>query len=204
MDLGGSDRQPIWKAFAFMFWIACALLMLNNCSQDSGSRIRVELHDVLEQSGPARTASKPEPPNCPPGDPVGNDASSTPAGAHTVKLSWTASTSATGPNAKEIFYCLYRTKGGPVQTNTGAISPCIKCQRVTKQAIPETQQPDTRVEDGAHYCYVAIAIDSRSGKSSVLSSQADAVIPPNKEQPFCNPQNGNLNKDNGRKQSGHH
>jgi|SRR5579872_261619 len=203
MDLGGPDRQPIWKAFSFAFWIAC-VLMLNGCSQNSGSRIRVELHDVPEQSGSARAASKPEPPNCPPGDPVGNDASSTPAGAHTVKLSWTASTSAAGPNANEIFYCLYRTEGGPVQTNTGTTSPCIKCQRVTQESIPETQRVDAQIEDGAHYCYVAIAIDRRTGKSSVLSTQADAVIPPNKEQPFCNPRNGNLKKDKGRKRSGQH
>jgi len=207
MDLRGSDRNCllIRKAFPFTSWTACIFLTLSSYSQNSGSRIHVKLHDVPEAKSPAQTVSKPDPPSCPPGDPVGTDASFTQPGGHKVTLSWNASTSASGPSANEIFYCLYRTKGGPVRTNTaGTVSPCVNCQRVTKASIAETKQVDIQIENGAHYCYVAVAIDSRNGKLSVLSNQADAIIPPNKEQPFCNPGNGNPKQADSRKHSGRH
>ncbi len=207
MDLRRPDRgfQLIQRACHFAFCATSVFLVLNGCSQNSGSRIHVELHDIPEAKLPAQTVSEPIPPSCPPGDPLGNDASSTPAGGRKVTLSWNASTSANGANAKDIFYCLYRTKGGPVRTNrAGAQSPCVNCQRVTKESISGTQKLDIQVEDGAHYCYVAIAIDRTNGKLSVFSNQADAIIPPNTERPFCNPKDGKLAQANGRRQQGHH
>ncbi len=207
MDLRRLDRafRLIPKACHFAFCVTFVLLVLNGCSQNSGSRIHVELHDVPEANLPAQTVSKPEPPSCPPGDPLGNDASSTPAGGRKVMLSWNASTSANGANAKDIFYCLYRTKGGPVRANTaGTTSPCVNCERVTEKSIAGTQQLDIQVENGAHYCYVAIAIDRTTGKLSFFSNQADAVIPPNTERPFCNLKDGNPKQANGQKPAGQH
>jgi hypothetical protein len=183
------DRQQIRRAINFALWTAlCFLLILNACSGNSGSRIHVELRDTPEANPPAQ-ALKPAA-ICPPGDPPGGDPSPTPAAGHTVTLSWNASTSSSAPNGKEIRYCLYRTKGARVQGNTpgaGTKSPCVNCQRVTKQPISGTSYPDTHVENGAHYCYVAIAVDGQTGKLSVFSNQADAVIPPNTEHPFCTP-----------------
>jgi len=124
---------------------------------------------------------------CPPGDPADNDASSSPSGGHTVSLSWNPSTSANNSKGKEILYCLYRTKDGRVQRNTPGrtISPCVNCQRVTKEPVTGVSYQDTHVENDSHYCYVAIAIEGASSIHSDFSNQADAVIPPRKEAPFC-------------------
>ena len=94
-----------------------------------------------------------------------------------------------GPDGKDIHYCLYRTKGGRVQANAGTKtkSPCVNCQRVTLEAVTDTIYKDDRVEnDSRYYCYVAIAIQTGNGKPSSFSNQADAVVPPKKEAPFCN------------------
>ena len=183
------DRQLIRKALHRALWtVLCSLLLLNACSRSSESRIRVELHDLPEAIPTATALRKPDPPSCPPGDPANNDASSTLAGEHKVTLSWKASASASGSDGKDIHYCLYRTKGGRVQANAGTKtkSPCVNCQRVTLEAVTETIYKDDHVENDSHYCYVAIAIQTGNGKPSSFSNQADAVIPPRKEAPFCN------------------
>lgn len=127
---------------------------------------------------------------CPPGDPPDNDVSSSPSGGHTVSLSWNPSTSSNNPKGKQIRYCLYRTKGGRVQRSApGTTSPCGHCQRVTKEPVTGTTYKDTHVENDSHYCYVAIAIETASSMHSDFSNQADAVIPPRKEPPFCTAHN---------------
>lgn len=68
-------------------------------------------------------------------------------------------------------------------------SPCVNCQRVTPEPVRGTIYKDAHVENGAHYCYVAIAIDAASNSSSDFSNQTDAVIPPKVEAPFCTPRN---------------
>lgn len=182
------DRQLIRKALHLARWVALwSLLLLNACSRSSEFRIRVELRDLLEASPAAPAPHKPDPPSCPPGDPANNDASSTPAGEHKVTLSWKASTSSSGSDGKDIYYCLYRTKGGRVQANAGTKtkSPCVNCQRVTHEAVTDTIYKDDHAENDSHYCYVAIAIQIGNSKPSDFSNQADAVIPPRKEAPFC-------------------
>jgi hypothetical protein len=163
------------------------LLILGGCSDSRDSRNHVKLHDIPETKSEARTTQKMNPPVCPPGDPPGNDASSFPAGQHKVNLSWNASASA-GPG-QDVRYCLYRTVGGPVQRRLGTFptSPCINCQQVSATPVTGTSYWDTQVQNGMHYCYVAIAVDVGSGKVSDFSNQADAVIPPRKEPPFCTP-----------------
>ena len=189
------DRQHIPPAVNFALWTAfCLLLLQNGCSRNS-NKIHVELRDTPEAHRPAQTLQTIEPPSCPPGNhPPDNDVSSALAGGHTVNLSWNASTSSKGPHGKDIRYCLYRTKGGRVQAlvQTGKpgtqVKPsCKNCQRVTINPIKDTTWKDTFVENGAHYCYVAIAIDTVNGEISVFSNQTDAVIPPNKEPPSCTP-----------------
>jgi hypothetical protein len=80
--------------------------------------------------------------------------------AHSVTLSWTASTSSnlTG-------YYLYRSTqvGGPYT-------------KLTASAVAGTTYTDMTVQAGGTYYYVATAVDG-SGNESVFSNQASAVIP---------------------------
>lgn len=171
-------------------WISLMLLFIVcGCSRSGDSRIHVTLHDVPEDKSHSQTSHITAPTACPPGNPVGNDASSTPVGPHSVTLSWIASTSA--GVGKDIRYCLYRTTGGPVQKSSGTTgtSPCLSCQLVTPTPVTNTNYQDTHVQNGVHYCYVAIAIDAGNSRSSDFSNQTDAVIPPNVEAPFCTPKN---------------
>ena len=182
--------QHLRLAVRFAIWVGVGILLFaSGCNRKSESRIHIELTDAQVAKPVAPSVQENSPPICPPAD-LGNAAgtSSTPS-VHSVKLSWIPSTSSTGPNDRNISYCLYRTKGGRVQESNLAPpnAPCVKCQRVTQQPVPDIQSTDAYVENGVHYCYVAIAIDNRNGKISVFSNQADAVIPPSQEQPYCNP-----------------
>jgi hypothetical protein len=162
----------------------CVLFLLAGCSKSRESRIHVQLHDIPEANTQRTTAL-----SCPPGDPPGNDASSHQGGGHSVRLSWNSSTSSNNSKGEQISYCLYRTSGGPVRASgnrTSTSSPCINCQRVTTNSITRTEYKDTNVENGAHYCYVAIAVQAGNIETSGFSNQADAVIPPKSELPFCN------------------
>jgi len=168
--------------------VVCVLLAFGACKRSTESRIQIELRDIPE----AKTQRTPVL-DCPPGDPFGNDASAHQGGGHTVSLSWNPSTSSNNPKGRQISYCLYRTKGGPVRPSgngTLSASPCINCQRVTTKSLPRTDYKDTNVDNGVHYCYVAIAIEAGNVKTSSFSNQADAVIPPKNESPFCNTQGG--------------
>lgn len=180
MDLGDPGRicSRIRSAVRAISAGLAALIILTGCSHDSGSRIHVELRDT-PQSKPPQTAA-PKDYACPEtdlGDTNGHPIS--PEG-HKVKLSWNPSTSSTGPNDVNILYCLYRTKGGPVQKNTTTSqSPCSNCKRVTKFAVQgTTTDPDGDVEVGSRYCYVAVAVDVRNKKVSGFSNPAPALIPP--------------------------
>jgi hypothetical protein len=180
-----STRLALNTAFALF-------LIVTGCDRQSGSPVRIQLHDISETTSQAGTTREAVPRSCPPGDPAGNDASTSPAEGHTVNLSWNASPSSSQPNHKQIRYCLYRTKGRPIQSSgakTIATSPCANCQRVTIEPVIGTEYKDTHVENNAHYCYVAIAIENGNILPSAFSNQADAVIPPRKEPPLCNGQN---------------
>jgi len=80
--------------------------------------------------------------------------------AHTVDLSWNASTS-----QDVIGYNVYRgpTSGGPYQK----INPMLD---------PSTVYTDSNVGNGNTYYYVATAVNS-SDQESVYSNEAQAVIP---------------------------
>jgi hypothetical protein len=182
------DRRSVRPLLNVGLWAGVgALLISSGCTRACDSRIHVQLHDVPETSTPNQASRPADPPPCPPGDPPGNKAISTPAGGHKVTLSWSASTSAVP--GRDIRYCVYRAAGGPVREKTGGsgASPCLGCQQVTADPIQTTSYRDVQVENGIHYCYVALAIDAGSGRVSSFSNQADAVIPPKKEPPFCNP-----------------
>lgn len=173
----------------------CVSLMLNACSRASESRIPIELHDTPAASEPKKSGGENILLVCPPGDPPGNDASSSPRGGHNVTLSWRASLSTRQPYAKEVRYCLYRSEGRPVQSShSGTVgkSPCVNCQRVTLTPVAGTLYKDTQVKSKTHYCYVALALESGNNAPSAFSNQADAVIPPRKESPFCNGRGRNM------------
>jgi hypothetical protein len=179
-----NDRLCIKVALNMAFSL---FLIVTGCNRQSDSR-RIQLHDVPETTSHARTVRETASPSCPPGDPDGNEAPSSPAGGHTVNLSWNVSPSANKPDHGQISYCLYRTKGQRIQSSgakTIANSPCVNCQRVTSKPVLGTMYKDTHVENDAHYCYVAIAIENGNILPSAFSNQADAIIPPLNELPFC-------------------
>ena len=166
-------------------------LIVTGCDRQPGSPIRIHLHDVPETTSQAAMTRETERPSCPPGDPDGNDSSSSPEEGHVVNLSWNASSSSSKPSRGQIKYCLYRSKGQRVQSSgakTIATSPCINCQRVSIKPVVGTNYKDIHLQNNAHYCYVAIAIENGNILPSAFSNQADAVIPPRKEPPFCNVQ----------------
>lgn len=193
MDLGGPGKicSRIRSTVRIVFPLGlAAFVILAGCSHDSGSRIRVELRDAPE----AKLANQEDFPSysCPEADHGDIDPKMASPEGHKVKLSWNLSTSSYGPNGKNVFYCVYRTKDGAVQeTNPKSAYACANCQRVTAYAVQATTTTDVHVEDRAHYCYVAIAIDV-SKKSDIsnknfsgFSNQAPAVIPPATDLPFC-------------------
>ena len=183
-----NDRLCIKIVFNVAFSL---FLGVTGCNRQSDSRSKIQLHDVPETTSHARTVLETASPSCPPGDPDGKDASSSPAGGHSVNLYWNASPSASKPYHGQISYCLYRAKGQRIQSSGAKIianSPCVNCQRVTIQTIAGTTYKDTHVESDAHYCYVAIAIENGNILPSAFSNQADAMIPPRNEPPFCRTQ----------------
>jgi hypothetical protein len=189
--------QSVWKEISEYRLLAritawgglFVLLILGGCSRNTPSKPRIELRDVPDASFRLQVSSDAGVPSCPPGDPVDNDASFLLAGKHSVNLSWNASASAAGANQNRISYCIYRTEGGPVRPSdvrTSDKSPCLNCERVTVRPVSRTAYRDTRVKNNVHYCYAAIAVESGNIIPSDFSNQADAVIPPRKEAPFCN------------------
>lgn len=134
------------------------------------------------QASPPKRDSRTVTPTCPPGDPPDNDVSSSPVGSHRVSLTWNLSTSSDNPKGREIRYCLYRTKGGRVQrSSTRSFSPCVNCQRVTKEPVTGTTYDDTHVENDSHYCYVAISLETANSMHSDFSNETEADIPKSKE-----------------------
>ena len=182
------SRSRIRSAVEIAFYVcAVAFMILMGCSRDSGSRIRVELRD-LPQAKPT-TETEPQD-SCTAADPIPTLGPSSLWAGHHVTLSWHPSTSANGPNGKNIRYCVYRTKGGPVhpaQTQNGTPGPpCINCQRITEVAVNGTTAFDSQLEIGARYCYVAVAIDISNRKRSTFLNPAAVVIPPATDPPSCN------------------
>ena len=173
-----------------------ASVILTGCSHDSGSRIHVELRDPPESKSAGQTDSTNKY-SCPDADHGDTDGQTDSSGGHSVKLSWNLSTSSTGPNDEKILYCIYRTRDGAVQQKKqGSNYPCANCQRVTKIAVKgTTTDPDRNVENGARYCYVAVAIDVSNGKVSGFSNQAPAVIPPGAGPFSCDAQTNDKQRD---------
>ncbi len=81
-------------------------------------------------------------------------------GAHSVSLSWVASTSTNVAG-----YNIYR--------GTAATGPYTK---VNSKPVAQTAYTDSSVQSGQTYFYVATAVDS-AGNESAYSNQAPAVIP---------------------------
>jgi len=98
---------------------------------------------------------------------------------HRVTLSWNPSASSS--TSTKVLYCLYRTQDGPVQKLDGQAlisrPPCKKCERVNETAVPETHFTDLQVKNGAHYCYVALAMEIGDAFFSGFSNQEEADIP---------------------------
>jgi len=183
--------DSLWRALRNIATLAalCAQLVVGGCNRSGPSRTRIELRDVDSAKSRSQISQQADFPPCPPGDPVDNAASSSPAGGHVVNLSWKASSSSDGPHPKKIAYCLYRSVGHPVQPSglrVAGKAPCVKCQRVTLLPVSRTTYRDTQVENGVHYCYVALAMESGNVVLSSFSNQADAIVPPKKEPSFCN------------------
>jgi hypothetical protein len=185
-----NQNGPLSPKFALNAAFSLFIILMG-CNRQSDSRIKIHLHDVPETMSQPGTTREISPGSCPPGDPHRNDASSSPAEGHIVNLSWNASRSSGKSNRRRISYCLYRSKGQPIKSSGAqniATSPCTNCQRVTIEPIVGTKYKDIHVENNAHYCYVAIAIENGNILPSAFSNQADAVIPPRKEPPLCNVQ----------------
>jgi hypothetical protein len=183
-------KQNVRRSAKFALKATLALFFIvTGCDRHSGSPVRIHLHDVPDTRSQPGTTRETRPWSCPPGHPDGNHASFSPAEGHVVNLSWNASPSSSKPNHRQISYCLYRSKGQPIQSSGAtkiATSPCTNCQRVTIEPIVGTNYKDIHVENNTHYCYVAIAIENGNMLPSAFSNQADAVIPPRKEPPLCN------------------
>lgn len=174
------DPQRASRDLSDSLKIALVIILLMPMNMVGCSRQEPQLNPQSQQSTPSKASTKADGKlTCPPGDPADNDASSSPSGGHTVSLSWNPSASANNSKGKEILYCLYRTKGGRVQRSTRArtISPCVNCQRVTKEPVTGIAYEDTHVENDSHYCYVAIAIETASSLNSDFSNQTEADIP---------------------------
>ncbi len=188
-DPQGVRRYPRRAVTVATLTIVCMLLGLSGCSRaEPQAKTQSE-----EASGakPKTEAGEAGLPLCPEVDqptPKGGD--------HKVILSWNASAPSANSKGKEIGYCLYRTKGHAVE-KTGQMTiekaPCKSCERVTEVPVKGTSYVDTHVENGAHYCYIAIAVETGNSNRSDFSNQADAVIPPREAPPFCTPQD-NLKK----------
>jgi hypothetical protein len=171
--------QKAAQACLGAFKIALPILLLTPMNLVGCSRQQPDAKPESQQTSPAKSNKADVKLTCPPGDPVDNDASSSPVGAHSVSLSWNPSTSSDNPKGREIRYCLYRTKGGRVQKSTSArsFSPCVNCQRVTKEPVMGTAYDDTHLENDSRYCYVAISVETVNSMRSDFSNQIEADIP---------------------------
>src|SRR3954464_14738369 len=111
-------NQKVWLSTKLALNTAFALfLVTTGCDRQSGSPVRIHLHDVPETRSQPGTTRETRPWSCPPGDPDGNDASSSPAEGHIVNVSWNPSPSSGKPKRGQISYCLYRSKSQPIQSS---------------------------------------------------------------------------------------
>lgn len=176
------------------FKIALPIIFLTPMNLVGCSRQQPAAKPESQQASPAKSNTRAVTLICPPGDPPDNDVSLSPVGGHTVSLTWNPSTSSNNPKGREIRYCLYRTKGGRVQRNTSgrATSPCVNCQRVTKEPVTDIAYQDTHVENDSQYCYVAISIETTKSTHSDFSNETEADIPKGKEAPLNGISSGSL------------
>ena len=110
---------------------------------------------------------------CPDGD-----IKKTGANDHKVTLTWEPSASS---SPSKVRYCLYRTEDRRIEKSSGRLpinkAPCNACTRVNETAVPESRYIDTQVTNGAHYCYVAIAMEISNDVFSGFSNEVEADIP---------------------------
>jgi len=105
---------------------------------------------------------------------------------HKVVLSWDASSPSADKRGNAVGYCLYRSKKErdaqqwAEQYAKNGKATCDKCEQINSVAVADTRCMDDKVEDGATYYYVAVAINAR-GKSSSPSNEARARIPVEKQ-----------------------
>src|SRR5215469_1694190 len=150
--------------------LGCLILALNGCKRDS------ESHHELTTSVPQKIVaaeSKPLLRHCPEASYPMLQAKDPATGHHRVFLKWDASASASGPDPKELGYCLYRTQ------RPGRAKDCPKkyaeCEQVNVVPVSGTRCVDELVKDNSTYYYVAIAITSTDTSST--SEEAIADVP---------------------------
>jgi len=163
--------QPFISLRIFViFIVGCLVLVLNGCHGDS------ESHRELAAPAPQKIVTaerKPVLRHCPDAPYPMLQAKNPAIGDHRVFLKWNASTSASGPDPKELGYCLYRTQ------KPGRAKDCPKkyaeCEQVNVVPVSGTRCVDELVKDNSTYYYVAIAITSTDTSST--SEEAIADVP---------------------------
>ena len=150
--------------------LGCLILALNGCKRDS------ESHHELTTSVPQKIVaaeSKPLLRHCPETSYPMLQAKDPATGHHRVFLKWDASASASGPDSKELGYCLYRTQ------KPGRAKDCpkkySKCEQINAVPVSSTRCVDELVKDNSTYYYAAIAITSTG--TSPTSEEAIAEVP---------------------------
>ena len=170
------QTEPSANSLVFIHVREPALLLLFSVLALAGGCTHSRSQETSQSRQPmATTPLKPEiVVICPDGD-----IQKTGSTDHKVSLTWnpspTASTSA------QIRYCVYRTQDHPVQRSDYLVpidkTPCRVCTRVNETAVSDTQLIDNQVTNGAHYCYVAVAMQIGESAFSGFSNQVQADIP---------------------------
>ena len=152
------------------------VVLFSRCNRDTPSEISVEPASDAKQHTAIQEAQQARLPLCPHGH---SESTPIPPNAmhHKVVLTWDPSASAGRPGNIPVGYCLYRTKQ---QILVKTLKDCKDCEQVSPKAILGTGCVDPIVQDGKTYFYVALTINPGDEKSN-FSSQAMAVIPPDKE-----------------------
>jgi hypothetical protein len=101
-----------------------------------------------KKTSPATTSVSSSAPEC-----KGGVLVSTPAGKHTVVLTWNANL----PKEKVIGYCVFRRTKAHIPPD---VSKCTDCERLNTVPVPKAGCVDTKVPDtGVTYYYVVTAIN---------------------------------------------
>jgi len=153
-----------------MMTVACLLQTLSGCTKPSASKVSLEEFQPHDPKTAPALAQRLPP--CPKTSfPILQSSSST--GHHKVALTWNASAPSPRPQDNPVGYCLYRSQ----TQNAAKKNPtCSICEQINPVPVVGTACVDDLVLDGAHYYYVATAINS-AGTLSVSSNETPAPIP---------------------------